>query len=390
MIDTKPQLDTAEDLLAALLTGTVDALELPAELAAAAEVRYKQVGDHLNSHGDALGGAAWDVYPQGSVILGTTISPLDPKMGYDIDSVCVRDIEKESITRSKLKTDTGTALGQYVRTYPGITIKEGKRCWTLDFGDFHMDVLPAIPNPEGSETGILITDQRFAEWLSSDPKAYARWFRGVMSKEWLERRKFLAEKRRSTVEDVPEFMVKTALQRGVMVLKRHCDIYFQKHLDRRPPSILITTLAANAYTADQNLYQVVLTMAENMTAHIGRDGATYVVLNPVQTKENFADKWAIEPWRKQDFFNWVEALKRDFAEIGRLQRQGIPVLKDRLASLFGEGPVVKAVESWADTVRNAGDSGSLRAAVGTGALTTALNVGHKVRPHTFYGEELKD
>jgi hypothetical protein len=252
-----------------------------------------------------------------------------------------------------------------------------------------MDVLPAIPNPDGTETGILITDHRFAEWLSSDPKAYARWFRGVMSKEWLERRKFLAEKRRSTVEEVPEFMVKTPLQRAVMVLKRHRDIYFQKHLDRRPPSILITTLAAHAYTADQNLYQVVLTMAENMTAHIGRDGATYVVLNPVQTKENFADKWAMEPWRKQDFFNWVEALKSDFAEIGRLQRQGIPVLKDRLASLFGEGPVVKAVESWADTVRKAGHSGSLRTAVGTGALTTALNVGHKVRPHTFYGEELK-
>ncbi len=47
MIDTKPQLDTAEDLLAALLTGTVDALELPAELAAAAGARYREVGEHL-------------------------------------------------------------------------------------------------------------------------------------------------------------------------------------------------------------------------------------------------------------------------------------------------------------------------------------------------------
>src|SRR5438132_2499396 len=223
MIDTDTGLDTAEDLLASLLTGAVEMLDIPPELAEEARARYEAVGRHLNEHGDAAGGAAWDVYPQGSFRLGTVVSPAYPGTEYDIDLVCLRRIEKTSTTQAGLKSEVGGALKAYVRSTEGVAIKEGGRCWTLGYAGlhFHADVLPSIPDREGSPTGILLTDRDFFLWLKSDPIGYAEWFRDRMKTEFLRKQAVLAEKRQSTIEQVPESLVKTSLQRAVQVLKRH-------------------------------------------------------------------------------------------------------------------------------------------------------------------------
>jgi hypothetical protein len=266
MIETEIQLDTPEDLLAALLAGTVEALDIPYELAQEARARYEAVGLHLNAHGDAVGGAPWDVYPQGSFRLGTVVSPAYAAGHYDIDLVCLRRIEKTSTTQAQLKREVGQALRGYVTESDGVAIKEGGRCWTLDYTGlyFHADVLPAIQDPDGSPTGILLTDRDLFLWLQSDPIRYAEWFRDRMKTELLQKRAALAERRQSTIEQVPESLIRTTLQRSVQVLKRHRDIHFKDAVNLKPPSILITTLAAHAYPGEGNLYQVVATMAEDM------------------------------------------------------------------------------------------------------------------------------
>jgi hypothetical protein len=55
-----------------------------------------------------------------------------------------------------------------------------------------------------------------------------------------------ALKRHVNVADVPEWEVRTTLQRVVQVLKWHCMLRFATDPDNRPPSILITATGCAA------------------------------------------------------------------------------------------------------------------------------------------------
>jgi hypothetical protein len=387
MIDTETPLETNEDLLAALLGGIVEVLDIPSELADEARGRYLALGNHLNTHGDAAGGAPWDVYPQGSFRLGTVVSPLNGARDYDIDLVCLRRIEKTSTTQERLKHEVGQALEGYVVEANDVTMKEGNRCWTLDFPGhhFHADVLPAIPDAEGSPTGILLTDRQVFIWLPSDPIRYAEWFRDRMKVELIQKRAILAERRQSSIEDVPESAVKTTLQRSVQVLKRHRDIFFQADPPAAPPSILITTLAAHAYPGERNLYQVVSTMADGMPGYIQRDGSTWYVANPVQPNENFADKWPYEPQRRENLLRWIEALRRDLEDARNVE--GIPLVAERLGRSFGVDAVRKSAERLGDIYLGKRQAGALTMATGTGTISTSTSGTRPVPRHGFYGAE---
>jgi hypothetical protein len=91
-----------------------------------------------------------------------------------------------------------------------------------------MDVLPAIPDPDATPTGILLTDKKLTLWLTSDPVAYADWFRRRMATEFLQRRTALATEMRKSIEQVPEWQVKTTLQQVIQVLKAHRDLALRR------------------------------------------------------------------------------------------------------------------------------------------------------------------
>jgi hypothetical protein len=385
-------LDTREGLLAQLLTNTIHALDLPPELRAHAKWRFNDIGTCLNEHGDSMGGAPWDVYPQGAFLLGTVISPVGADGEYDVDLVCRRDIQPTSTTRGGLKADTGNALAAYVKapSLGPVRLDEGKRCWTLTEPErsFHADVLPSIPDPEGSDTGILLTDRTYARWLPSDPKGFAAWFKSRMKAEFESKLAKMAEARRSTIEAIPEDEVKTTLQLAVQTLKRHRDVHFIKSVDMRPPSVLLTTLAAHSYRGEQNLFDAVVMMADEMPRHVERDGQEWWVGNPVQPTENFADRWQTEPERRDAFFGWIEKLKQDLDEI--YQIRGIPMLSERIAKSFGESSIKMSVAALGDQYRSLREEAKLGMALGTGVLTVAGPTARPVRDHGFYGAEDSD
>lgn len=381
-------LDSAEELMSALLLGTVEEMDIPPDLYRLAEARYQDVGQWLSWHAGT--GPAWDIYPQGSFRLGTVVRPLVRKGEYDIDLVCLRKVAKESITQSQIKADVGTELTLYVqdrRTQGGPTgPKAGRRCWTLSHPGFHMDILPAIPNPDGSRSGILITDRDVRLWLPSDPIGYSAWFRGRMAIEFAQKRAELAAVRKAaSVEDIPEWEVKTTLQRAVQVFKCHRDLYFEHDFDDRPPSIILTTLAAHAYRGAGNLFTCVLGIARLMPDFIEETATGWRVENPVQPAENFADRWAAAPSKAKKFFAWLGDLQRDLEEAAA--GGGIPNVAARLGASFGQEPVRKAAERIGRTARSDREAGLLKAAAGTGMLSRT--VGTAVPKHDFFGEEPK-
>ena len=215
--------------------------------------------------------------------------------------------------------------------------------------------------------GILVTDTRLRRWLPSNPIGYADWFHAVMRTEQLEKHKVLAEKG-IDVAEVPDWAVKTTLQRTVQALKRHRDIYFADDLADRPASVIITTLAAKAYRGESSLHEVLLDVTSAMSALVEHENGVYIVSNPVQPKENLADRWKDEPHRARRFFEWAEQARLDFAGIG--SQRGVDSVLEELARVFGERAAERAGRSSGINLFQARPGGRQAMATGTGSLVT--------------------
>ncbi len=213
----------------------------------------------------------------------------------------------------------------------------------------HLDVLPAIPDDRGwlvalgvpkewAETAILLTDRKtwsepYSEWPRSNPKGYIAWFKDRMRVSLKEAKQLRAMEIHAEVEEIEDFDVRTPLQRLIQILKRHRDVRFNDDEDK-PISIIITTLAAQAYNNESDLADAVLDVVPRMRAYIeNRDGAWWVP-NPVNPEENFADKWTETPRKAELFFEWLSVLEQEYTEL--LTDQGFANIGDYLHEAFGK------------------------------------------------------
>jgi len=349
--------------------------------------RYTAVARSLAGHWDT---DPYDglVYPQGSMRLGTITRNYHRDDEIDIDLVARRDQPKQSISQAELKADTGLGLEKFVLGGPEGTpsLDEGKRCWTLHYSGFHLDVLPALPNPEArTGSAIIITDTELIRWQFSNPIAYADWFHKVMAKEIEEKLKVVAK--RMDIAQVPDWQVKTTLQQTVQALKRHRDIYFTDALDLRPASIIITTLAAHAYRGSGgDLYEVLNDITDRLPGFVRLDGQRYIVANPVEPGENFADRWHGKPERPEAFFRWIERAKTDFDGLARAGG-GVDTVISKMASVLGDHPAREAGRSLSRGIVESRRQGQLSYGAGTGTLAAVAAAGTRrvTQDHDFHG-----
>lgn len=310
-------MSTRRARLSTMIEQALVELDIPAQLRERAISEYEAVGTYLDEYFQTRGRSGCEVYPQGSFRLGTVIRPVGGG-DYDIDLVCRRNLAPASTTKEGLKAEVGEGLEAYLgQASDGPDLEEHSRCWTLDYElQFHMDVLPSIPDPEGSPNAILLTDRDLTRWLHSNPIDYAAWFRRRMAEELLELRKLAAQRVNARVEDIPEDEVPTTLQRAVQFLKRHRDVYFLARNDElKPPSILITTLAAHAYGREGDLFDVLAGIASRMGDFVEDRGGRRWVQNPVEPDENFADKWAEDHRLEPAFWAWLTQLRKDIEDL---------------------------------------------------------------------------
>jgi len=346
----------------------------------AARRSYDAVGQYLiDGFPDAFQGSTGEpeVYPQGSIMLGTVVKPLsDDKNGaYDIDLVCELQAPKheasggpEGLPPRTVKHQVGDRLKAH-GVYAKKLNPEGRRCWTLDYErkdgpGFHIDVLPCVPEsasmrmklinarPNSSQyiqPAVAITHfdkagNRTYTWKTSNPRGYAQWFAdrnaAVRAKLVTNQKQALFEGNRAiyaSVADVPDALVRTPLQRAIQILKRHRDYRFKKDPDYKPISIIVTTLAAQLYSAEDTVYATVMNIAEGLAAYASLVESQSAVLNekavklaaisrqsdgkwrienPVNPGENFADRWhEANNARAKAFFQWVTWVKSDILSI---------------------------------------------------------------------------
>lgn len=381
-------MDTMEQMLSMLLDGAVETLDIPPHLQALAIASYEEVGNWLAEHRQFR----CRVYPQGSFRLGTVVRPQTLTGDFDIDLVFLMFIAKESTTQAGLKYDVGVLLHSYLdwkkrtgRSGGLKTCEPKRRCWTLDdpANGFHLDVLPAIPDLDYLPTGILLTDKQLFHWQHSDPIGYARWFR-QRSQELQNKVITAAAQRGVDVEDVPIWEFRTTLQRVVQVLKWHCMLYFADARDSRPPSILITTLAAKAYRGETDLFTATRNALASMNRHIEKRNGVDWVANPAHEGENFVDKWKEYPQRRSAYYGWQCDLADTLDEALRLRGKGLQTVASRLAQSFGAEPIRKSTLKYGQQMRDYTTDGSLR--LGAAGLLSPSPAGIAVPRHHFYGQ----
>jgi hypothetical protein len=311
--------------LLALLDALSDELDVPASKYKQAAEHYNAVGNWLGSSDSALAPFGLTVYAQGSFALGTAIRPSEGA-DYDVDAVCLLQ-RPPGWTQEQLKSAVGERLKQH-KTYRTMLDPPsgGRRCWTLKYADgsqFHLDVLPARPDdprwlhalgvpPRLAADAIEITCRDHycdARWPKSNPRGYLKWFINRMQVRFDEARTKLAAARASRIEDVPEYETRTTLQRVVQILKRQRDVMFGDDCDR-PISIIITTLAAKAYDNESDLEEAYRNIARGMRSKLQFGDGQWLILNPVNPEENFADRWPEFPEKQEKFFAWLDAVER--------------------------------------------------------------------------------
>jgi hypothetical protein len=244
-----------------------------------------------------------------------------------------------------------------------------------------MDVLPAIPDPEGAQHAIKLTDRDLTLWQASNPIAFANWFRGVMVEELWVLKEAAAEALSLNVQDVPDDEIKTTLQRAVQALKRHRDIHFAGEFKLAPASVIITTLAAQSYTGGGSLYDVLMDVTRRMPSQVERINGRYVVENPVCGNENFADRWHKHPEKADAFFAWIDQAAVDFGRFGHAE--GADVLLESVRKTLGDVPARAAEAQIGAQLRNRRSNGLLTVGA-TGVLGAAGR--RNVPDHTFHGD----
>ena len=238
-----------------LLEDIAIALDIPESYYAQAVKRYESIGAWLKREESVVACYSPEIYPQGSFRLGTVTKPISGAEEYDIDLVSELNLQKTQISQKTLKKLVGNEIRSYARANNMNSLpEESRHCWTLQYADgarFQADLLPAISDAEsfkqlielhryampiGSNHAIAITDNTLSnysqidpDWPRSNPKGYAEWFRSRMQIQFDTARESLAKLIQRRVEDVPEYKVKTPLQRAIQILKRHRDIWFDKN-----------------------------------------------------------------------------------------------------------------------------------------------------------------
>jgi hypothetical protein len=371
--------DSLEQMLSMLLDGAVDVLDISPDLYTDAVKRYEEVGTWLADHGSP----GLTIYPQGSFRLGTVVRPSTPSGEYDIDLVCLLPIQPQSTTQEQLKDRVGDQLAAYLRwkreqghSDGPKELFAGRRCWTLVYPGFHLDVLPSIPDGDHRPTGILLTDKNLWYWQHSNPLGYADWFR-----RRTELARVVLEKRNANVAAVPVWQFRTPLQRTVQILKWHCMIMFKDDPDNRPPSILTTTLASRAYAGEEDLFTATRNVLHGMPDYIEDRRGEWWVANPAHKEENFTDKWNEYPERRKAFHTWLDEITTTMNDLAGMRGKGLQTVYERMAKSFAADPVQRSFQRYG--AKMGIDTTSLRMGPTGNLSATASGPGNP--GHTFYG-----
>jgi len=308
--------------------------------------------------------------------LDTTVKPIG-RNEYDLDLVCQLQIAWVRFDPKAVLELVERRLAEH-ETYRTM-ITTLKRCVRLTYANqFHMDILPAAPDPPTGLTCVRVPDRKLAEWKHSNPIGYAEWFE--------ERAALRVTEMAKVVEPIPapgDLATKPPLKIAVQILKRWRDVRYLRTPDLAPISIVLTTLAATHYEGEDSPVVALTRIVDRIVAAIPVHGRL-IVLNPRNPREDLSERWDTDKKAYAAFIDGMIELRDQLRAFNA--GRGLPMIAESLAPIIGGDLAKKTIGTQASFVQEQRNGGRLRIGT-TGALTTSTAARTTaVRNNTFYGK----
>jgi hypothetical protein len=372
--NSKAQLDD-------LLARAAEKLQLDKTRKEKMESSYNAIQEFLEKDEYFFNKLEFEIYPQGSIRIGTTVKPLS-KNEFDLDIVL--HIKNESYERIDPNTVYNALWSRLKRDgVYGEKVEQKTRCIRLNYsGDYHMDILPGCQYSASDNNKIVIPDKKLKTWLTSNPRGYADWFLYKANSV----RQTLLEKAYAA-ENIPsdDFATKKPLQRAVQLIKRYRDLHFEKNQDYATPSIILTTLAGTLYLGQDSIFETIDYIVSQINSQIVISRTKRIkVLNPVNPEEDFTDKWESEPQYYTEFIKFVETLNRNWQDLKK--DNGIIEESNILKGILGEQIFNESLKEQTLITEKYRSKGQIFTSNKSGTIGSSNISSNPVKKNTFYGK----
>lgn len=349
-----------------------------------AVARYKAIADWLRAEGSPLAGYELEIYPQGSMRIGTTVK-LRGCQEFDLDFVCEFRVDPSVFPDPIKLLDLIEARLRAHGTYATMVERKNRCIRVMYANEFYMDILPACPSTSVCLYGehcVVVPDCAADDWKPSNPKGYALWYEDRARRAVIELRK--------GIEPLPEqqaYEDLATLNRVVQLIKRRRDVFFEKAPKGRAPiSIVLTTLAAQNYLGHASVSEALGVILDGILRMIPdvTQGRLKVV-NPTNPDEDLSERWGYDPEAYLAFVSWVGGFRAEWSEL--MRQRGLPNVKSALEKMFGERVTKEVVEEQLRAYDSPRQDGGLGVMKGTGLIVPASSSATTIPRNTFYGGE---
>lgn len=317
-----------------ILSKGASLLDITPSMFKEATSHYKAVGEFLENHGvDA------DISPCGSILTGTVVRPYSDgdDAYFDIDVLVNRPgFGSASNAPGEARGPVDEALLGSDRY--GDMAEECDECITIEYvsngieGGFRLDLNTCIDDrgnphaqtcetyPEYADYAASMAWENPERWRGSNPRGLCQWFidkneRFAAPGRAQRKARILKESRGvyASIEDVPDSLDRSEMQRAVQVLKRSRDEFYHRRVrtDKAPASCVITVIIGilsddlpdDATTIDflEGFFRCARSLTE-----------TRSLPNPVY------DEDLLQEWGDEDFdllVSWTEEIERSLGSL---------------------------------------------------------------------------
>ena len=378
--------------------------------------RYQVINDWIERDSSPLRDRVELFYPQGSMAVGATIASTLGTDEFDIDVVAQLDLPAKVPPKQALDLLYRAIKGASGSRYHRMTNRR-TRCVTVQYGDrMHLDVTPVVRRWGTPERESLIfhyrpeTPHEPGDSLIANPYGFAEWFKRNTPPDdafadIFEARASDYEKLRVLAEAVsdpvppqkPPFRKSKAVI-VLQLLKRWRNVQYNARPGRRPPSIMIAKLVADAANHTDRLSEELLLQARHMLLVFRKshsDGCQIHIANPVCPQDVLTDRW---PDSSRDQITFIRDLEVLVANVERLVSGcDLKEMRQIMARLFGEEPTGGAFTAFNKRMGAEVSDGRSRHRPGLGGLVipgaaTGIGIGapsvsRATPPHRFFGGE---
>ncbi len=376
--------------------------------------RYETINKWIERDESPLKDRVELFYPQGSMAIGATIASKLRTDEFDIDVISQLDPSVGASPRQVLDLLYEAIRGERGSRYYRMAERR-TRCVTIHYSDdMHLDVTPTLrmmgtPDrqswifhhrpeaPQEPSRRLIANPYGFAEWFKvNTPLDYD--FADLFEKraEEYERLSIQAEADSDSVPPQQPPFRKSKAVIVLQLLKRWRNVQYDSRQGRRPPSIMIAKLVADAANHTDRLSEELLLQARYMLSIFRQShdrGQPVHIVNPVCEQDELTDRW---PRSLRDQTLFIRDLEDLVHKAERLVAGcDLEEMQKIMASLFGEVPTMEAVRAFNERTGEGIRGGHSQHNPQKGGLVipssiaggTVSSVARPTRRHSFYGTE---